>query len=118
MREASRHHANISVQCGPRCTPLLYNTIGVYRGIHYFLSFALKHKLWVLVLTYTNDLCFEKNKKNITIYHFYSRENYSILHRQVYVMEEPGEQGHMTLWAIYAQFSKDQNSALKLLLLF
>ena len=27
-------------------------------------------------------------------------------------------QGHMTLWAIYAQFSKDQNSALKLLLLF
>ena len=27
-------------------------------------------------------------------------------------------QGHMTFWAIYAQFSKDQNSALKLLLLF
>ena len=28
------------------------------------------------------------------------------------------DKGHMTLWAIYAQFSKDQNSALKLLLLF
>ena len=26
--------------------------------------------------------------------------------------------GHMTLWPIYAQFSKDQNSALELLLLF
>ena len=55
--------------------PLLYNIIGVYRGIHYFLIFALKHGLWVLVrtasindavLTCTNKLCFEqKDEKNL-----------------------------------------------------
>ena len=28
-----------------------YNKIGVYRGIHNFLIFALKHRLWVLVRT-------------------------------------------------------------------
>ena len=47
----SIHHANMSVQCRPPYTPLLYSKIGVYRGIHYFLNFALKHILWVLVRT-------------------------------------------------------------------
>ena len=29
----------------------IYSKTGVYRGIHYFLIFALKHILWVLVRT-------------------------------------------------------------------
>ena len=32
-------------------TPLLYSKTGVHRGMHYFLYFALKHGLWVLVRT-------------------------------------------------------------------
>ena len=35
----------------PAYTPLVYSKTGVYRGIHYFLIFALKHILWVLVRT-------------------------------------------------------------------
>ena len=43
-----------NIYCGytlepPHC--ILYSKIGVYRGIHYFLIFALKHRLWVLVRT-------------------------------------------------------------------
>ena len=38
------HHANMSVRCIPPYTPLLYSKIGVYRGILYFLIFALKHR--------------------------------------------------------------------------
>ena len=38
---------NISVSFIPPYTPLLYSKTGVYRGIHYFLIFALKHILWV-----------------------------------------------------------------------
>ena len=30
---------------------VFYSKTGVYRGIHYFLIFALKHRLWVLVRT-------------------------------------------------------------------
>ena len=45
-------------------TQLLSSKNGVYRGLHYFLIFALKHRLWVLVseavLTCTHDLCFEQ----------------------------------------------------------
>ena len=43
--------------------PLLYSKTGVYRGIHYLLIFALKHRVWVLVravLTCTHNLCFEQ----------------------------------------------------------
>ena len=32
-------------------TPHLYSKTEVYRGMHYFLIFALKHRLWVLVRT-------------------------------------------------------------------
>ena len=46
-----QHHENMSVYSTPPYTPLLYSEIKVYRGIHYFLIFALKHKLWVLVRT-------------------------------------------------------------------
>ena len=43
------HHANMSLLYIPPYTPLLYRKIWVYRGIHYFLIFALKHtgRLWV-----------------------------------------------------------------------
>ena len=67
----------------PPYTPLLYSKTGVWRGRHYFLSFALKHILWVLVrieavLTCTNNICFEQNmkivKKLTEKCHFYSRE--------------------------------------------
>ena len=59
---------NIMITCPCNVHPLLYSKTGVYRGIHYFLIFALKHRLWVLaktasVLTCTNNLCFEKNIK-------------------------------------------------------
>ena len=45
------HHENMSVQCTPPYTPLLYSKTGVYRGKHNFLIFALKHRSWVLVRT-------------------------------------------------------------------
>ena len=41
----------MSVRFIPPCTPLLYSKTGVYSGIHYFLIFAPKHRLWVLVPT-------------------------------------------------------------------
>ena len=45
LEQAMFHHENKSY------TPLLYSKIGVYRGIHFFLIFAPKHRLWVLVRT-------------------------------------------------------------------
>ena len=53
------HQDSMSVWCIPPYTPLLYSKTGVYRGIH-FLIFALKHILWVLVLTCIQNLCFEQ----------------------------------------------------------
>ena len=49
-------------------TPNFYSEIEVYRGIKYFLSFALKHRLRVQVIIVSkkrciHNLCFEKNKK-------------------------------------------------------
>ena len=35
----------------PLYTPFLYSKTGVYRGIHFFLFFVLKHRSWVLVKT-------------------------------------------------------------------
>ena len=89
-----KHYDNSPALCIPPYTPLLYSKIGVYRGIHIFLIFALKHRLWVLVrtasmLTTVNVL--SKNKKNITISHlkiifFTAVKNCSILHGRVFVM--------------------------------
>ena len=45
------HLANMSMLYRPPYTPLLYSKVVVFRGINYFLSFALKHRLWVLVRT-------------------------------------------------------------------
>ena len=71
----------MSVCCRPPYTPILYIKTGVYKGIHYFLIFSLKHilVLWVLVRT-ASMICFEQKnenskKKNSTENcHFYSRE--------------------------------------------
>ena len=41
----------MSVKCRPTYTLLLNSKIGVYRGIHYFVIVALKHRLWVVVKT-------------------------------------------------------------------
>ena len=60
------HQENMSVQCIPPYTPLLYSKTGVCRGIPIFLIFAPKHILWVLVCTH--NLCFEQNKKNIKVF--------------------------------------------------
>ena len=65
----------------PPYAPLLpHSKTGVYRGIYYFLMFALKHRSWVLVrtasgavseavLTCTLNLRFGQNMKNITNFH-------------------------------------------------
>ena len=37
------HQDNMSVCLIPTYSPLLHSNTGVYRGIHYFLIFALKH---------------------------------------------------------------------------
>ena len=75
----------------PPYTPLLQSKPGVYRGLHYFLIFALKHILWVLVrtasmrrrtasiLTCTTIYVLSKNmkivkKKSTENCNFYSRE--------------------------------------------
>ena len=49
--QSRSHQDNMSVCFIPPYTLLLYRKTGVYRGIHYFLIFALKHILWVLVRT-------------------------------------------------------------------
>ena len=82
----------------PPYTPLLYSKTGVYRGIHYFLIFALKHILWVLVrtasdavLTCTRNICFEQNDENskknqLKNVIFTAVKNRCILHGRVFVM--------------------------------
>ena len=58
-------------------TPLFYSKIGIYMGIYYFLTFALKHRLWIFVRTASlgrfqlvpTIYVLSKNKKNITICH-------------------------------------------------
>ena len=47
----SIHKDNVSVCFIIPYTPLLYSKTGVYTGIHFFLIFALKHRLWVLIRT-------------------------------------------------------------------
>ena len=77
-------------------TPLLSSKTGVYRGIHYFLIFALKHRLWVLVRTASVPTIYvlSKNKKNIKKFHlkiiiFTAVKNCSILYRRVFIMCVP-----------------------------
>ena len=87
-KPSKNHHDNRSVNCIPPNTPLLYSKTGDYRGIHYFLIFALNEA----VLTCTHNICFgQKYENSITNStencHFYSREkNSCILHGRVFVM--------------------------------
>ena len=37
------HHSNMSVKCRPPYTLILYSKMGINRGIHYFLIFAMNH---------------------------------------------------------------------------
>ena len=62
----SIHPDNMSMWFIPPCTPLLYSKTGVYRGIHYFLIFSLKHRLWIFVSRVPTIYILSKNKKNIT----------------------------------------------------
>ena len=73
----------LNLQCIMRTCPFNVDPLpptsnsitGVYRGIHYFIIFTLKYRLWVLieaVLTCTNDLCFEQKLEK---YHNFSSEN-------------------------------------------
>ena len=89
------HQDNISVCFIPPYTPLLYSKTGVYRDIHYFLIFALKHILWVLVteaiLTCANNLCFEQNYKKVKkiqlkIVIFSAMKNRCIINWRVFVL--------------------------------
>ena len=77
------HHDKSPMLFIPPNTPLLCGKTGVYRGIHYFLIFALKHRLWVLTIYILS--------KNITVFHqkiviFTAVENHSILLRRFYIM--------------------------------
>ena len=80
LASMDNHHGNKSVKCIPPYTPFLYSKTGVYRGIHFFLIFALKHRLWVLVCVPTVNVLSENNKKkkhqnfSFENYHFYSCE--------------------------------------------
>ena len=47
----TEHQDNMSVSLITPSTPLLYRKIWRYRGIHYFLIFSPKHRLWVLIET-------------------------------------------------------------------
>ena len=91
------HHANTPVQFTPLYTPLLYSKTGVYRGIHYFRIFALKHRLWVLVRTAsvlmcTHNLCFRAKIRKLSIFYiknfiFTAMKNHCILHGHVFIMK-------------------------------
>ena len=72
------------------CTP-----IGVYRGIHNFLIFALKHRLWVLVRTgsdvYPQGMFSAKIRKlsffYIKIFIFTVVKYRCILHGHIFIMQ-------------------------------
>ena len=65
--ECCIHHDSMSVKCRRTYTLLLYSK-GVYRGLQYFLIFALKHRSWASMRRFTIYVL-SKNKKNITIFH-------------------------------------------------
>ena len=59
-----RRNVHIRITCPCNVYPLVphfyIEKTGVCRGIPIFLIFAPKHRLWVLVLTCTHNLCFEQ----------------------------------------------------------
>ena len=82
-RNMTVKHIHVSLRI-----PLLYGKTGVYRGIHIFLNFDPKHRVWVLVRTAsprvcTHNQCFEQIYQK---YRSYYEENLLILHGQTFVM--------------------------------
>ena len=71
----------MSVQFIPPFTPLLYSKNGAYRGILFFLIFALKHRLWVFVRTASISDFF-----HLKIIFVTTLKNCSILHGRFFVM--------------------------------
>ena len=78
-------------------TPHFYRIKLEFTGVYiFFLFFALKQRLWVLVsheavLTCIHNQCFEQNKENITLFHmqiivFTVVKICSILHGHVFVI--------------------------------
>ena len=75
----------------PPYTPLLYRLAEVYRGIHYFLIFALKHILWVHVRTasiyvLSKNMKIVKKKNQMKVVIFTAVKNGCIFHWRVFVM--------------------------------
>ena len=67
-------------------TQLLYNKTGVYRGIHYFLIFALKHILWVPTIYVLSKNIKKVKRIQLKIVIFTAVKNRCILHGLVFVM--------------------------------
>ena len=82
------HQENMYVKCIPLYTPLLCSKYGVCRGIPFFLIFAPKHRLWVLVRT-ASPIIHKKNiSKNTTKFSIFTAEKIPcILQGQVFVMK-------------------------------
>ena len=64
MKSEFHHHANISMKCRPTDTPLLYSKIGVNRGLHYFLIFALNRDCVGMLSCFCADIIGEVNYDN------------------------------------------------------
>ena len=97
---SSRKHAYIILT---PWTPLLYSKTGVYRGIHYFSYYCIKHRLWVLVRTASPRRFYRvptiyvlsRNMKNIRVFYlkifsFFGGEIFHI-YRRVFIMCNRGE---------------------------
>ena len=97
----SRCNIRITCPCNvhPLTTHFYYSKIGVYRGKHYFLIFALKHRLWVLVRTASlgrfsrvpTIYVLSKIMKIVKIFQlkiviYTAIKNRCMLHRHVFVM--------------------------------
>ena len=86
-----------------------YSNTGAYRGLHYFLIFALKHILWVLVLTASKRVptiyVLSKNMKlvkhfQLKIVIFTAVKNRCILHGRVFVMRSKDEDSAQTMCCV------------------
>ena len=72
----------------------VYSKTGVYRGMHFLLIVALKHRLWVHVRTalmrrflrVSTIFVLSKIKKKFKYFHFCSRKILRTLHRLIIVM--------------------------------
>ena len=66
---------DLTCQCNAPYTPLSYSRIGVYRDIHYFLIFPLKHRSWALVRTALVPTIYAFSKEKDKYHNYFSSEN-------------------------------------------